>query len=283
MLGFFNCNKSKGVSSGFVVNKIKHATHEKCGHLGTLDPNATGVLPIAIGKATRFFDYFLKKDKVYEAVCQFGMLSSTLDLEGEILEMQDVDVQEEKVQEFLPKLTGTIMQTPPIYSAISINGKRAYEYAKNNEEINLEPRECKIFEFRLVKKIKKNTYSFYIHCAAGTYVRSLLLDLAKLMGTVSTTLEINRIKSGPFDIAKACTVEEICADPQKHLIDVTDVVKLPKVNVDAQTKTDIQNGKTPALKDIPSGEFFVYHNGEIICLAENVSGKIKSKIYLYSE
>ncbi len=284
MIGFFNCNKPQGVSSAYIVNKIKKATREKCGHLGTLDPNATGVLPIAVGKATRFFDYFLKKDKIYVATCKFGELTTTLDPEGEVVKTEDVDISLNQIQNEMGKLTGVIMQTPPLYSAKSIAGKRAYEYAKENIQIELEPREVKIYNFKCLEKLDKNVYKFLIHCSAGTYVRSLLLDLAKLLGTVSTTLSIDRQKSGVFELKDSYFVEEICENPNATLLSIFDV--FPGMDIVEVNKTEFKNildGKTVEKQHIPSSEFFVTYNGEIVCMAENNDGKIKSKIFLYME
>lgn len=284
MIGFFNCNKPRFVSSGYVVNKIKKATKEKCGHLGTLDPNATGVLPIAIGKATRFFDYFLKKDKIYKAKCKFGVLTTTLDEEGEVLQTEDVDISFLQINEKINQLSGKIMQTPPIYSAISINGKRAYEYAKNNQEIELNPRPVEVYEFKCIRQVEKNVFEFFIHCSAGTYVRSLLLDLAKLLGTISTTIEIDRQKSGTFLLENAHTLDEICENPERCLLSVESV--LPNVAVVYITAKQLKNlcdGKMVPQNDLPDEEFLVKYGDNIVCLAENVDGCIKSKIYLYTE
>lgn len=284
MIGFFNCNKPQGVSSAFVVNKIKKTLGEKCGHLGTLDPNATGVLPIAVGKATRFFDYFLKKDKVYIATCKFGELTTTLDPEGEIVKKEDVDVTFDDIETKISTLKGKIMQVPPLYSAKSINGKRAYEYAKQNAQIELEPREVEIFDFVCIEKLEKNVYKFKIHCSAGTYVRSLLLDLAKLLGTVSTTLSIDRQKSGPFEIVNSNSIEQICGNPQMHLLTIEEVLKgIDIVNVDSKSLKMIADGKMVKMSGLPEKEFLVKCGNKVVCLAHNVGGSIKSKIYLYME
>ena len=284
MIGFINCYKPQGVSSAYVVNKIKKATKTKCGHLGTLDPNATGVLPIALGKATRFFDYFLKKDKVYKAICEFGILTTTLDPEGEVVKNEEVDVSFEQIQEHIGKFIGKIMQIPPLYSAKSIGGKRAYEYAKQNIDITLEPRKVEIFEFKCLKKLKKNTYEFLIHCSAGTYVRSLLLDLATAIGTVGTTIAIDRQKSGIFEIDKAVALDDIVLNPNKYIMSVEEVLPDKKVvNVDYSKFKALVDGKTISADNVQDLEVLIKYDGKIVCLAELNNGRLKSKIHLYME
>ena len=146
MQGFYNIIKPTGISSAGVVSKIKKITKQKrVGHLGTLDPSASGVLTVAVGKATRFFDYFLKKDKVYFAIAEFGVKTDTLDSEGNILEKDTVNVNKKDVENQLHNFIGEIEQIPPIYSAININGKRAYELARSGQEVEIPKRKIKIY------------------------------------------------------------------------------------------------------------------------------------------
>jgi tRNA pseudouridine55 synthase len=145
VLGFYNVIKPTGVSSGYVVNKVKWLTKEKVGHLGTLDPLASGVLPIAVGKATRFFDYFLNKDKVYFALMKVGYLTDTLDSEGEIVEVKKKTISEGDVQKVASSFVGESLQVPPLYSARQVNGVRGYQAALKNKDIVLESKKVYIY------------------------------------------------------------------------------------------------------------------------------------------
>ena len=145
MLGFYNVIKPTGVSSSYVVNKIKWLTKEKVGHLGTLDPLASGVLPISVGKATRFFDYFLNKDKVYFALMKVGYLTDTLDSEGKIVSVKHKKISVEDVRQASLAFLGESLQVPPLYSARSVNGVRGYQAALKNQDIKLEPKKVNIY------------------------------------------------------------------------------------------------------------------------------------------
>ena len=150
--GFVNIIKPTGESSSNVVCKVKKILGtKKVGHLGTLDPAASGVLPLAVGKATKFFDYFLTKDKEYVALVEFGKSTSTLDAYGEVIENNNKLIDEMELKSILPKFVGDIDQTPPKFSAIKINGKRAYELARENANFEIKPRKITIYSITLIK------------------------------------------------------------------------------------------------------------------------------------
>lgn len=213
--GFVNVIKPTGMSSSGVVCAVKKAINlSKVGHLGTLDPPASGVLPVAFGKATKFFDYFLTKDKVYVADVQFGILTDTLDSFGLITKREDVNVSKDDILRVLHEFEGNIMQIPPLYSAIKVGGRRACDIARTGNEVKLSPRKIKIFSIELLGEYAPNCFRFRVHCSAGTYIRTLFNDIAVRIGTVATTCVIIRERSGVFAIQDAITLDELIKNPK---------------------------------------------------------------------
>ena len=213
MDGIILINKAKNCTSNNVVNKVKHILNEKTGHIGTLDPNATGLLPILVGKGTKLSQYLINHDKEYEVVLKLGIKTDTADLEGKIIEEKEVTdnlLEKEKVLDVLNGFIGKQKQVPPMYSAIKVNGKKLYEYARKNVQIELEAREIEIYEIKLgTINQKENTITFTVHCSKGTYIRSLCEDIAQRLGTIGYMKELNRTKVGIFNIENSISVEEL--------------------------------------------------------------------------
>lgn len=208
--GFVNIIKPTGESSSNVVCKVKKILGiKRVGHLGTLDPAASGVLPVAFGKATKFFDYFLTKDKEYIADVKFGIETDTLDSFGQIINKQEKQVSMAEIQAVLGEFIGRIKQIPPKYSAIKIDGKKACDLAREGKEVEIKSREIDIYDLKLLSQLDDNLFRFKVHCSAGTYIRTLFSDIAKRLGTVSTTPVIIRTKSGSFNIENAITLNEL--------------------------------------------------------------------------
>ena len=208
MLGVLNVNKPKGVSSSSVVIKVKKILGiKKVGHMGTLDPLASGVLPICVGKATRLFDYFLKKRKVYVAVFKFGEETDTLDLEGKVVKYSSVIPTKEEVENAIKGFVGQLKQVPPVYSSKKVNGKKAYDLARNNVDLKLEACDVCIYQYKMLRQIDERTFEFLIECSAGTYIRCLARDLGASLGSCATMTDLKRIKSGNFDIESAVDID----------------------------------------------------------------------------
>lgn len=208
--GIILVNKEKGVSSNKVVNKVKYLLGaDKAGHLGTLDVLGEGLLPVTLGKATKLFDYFLNKDKVYRTIYRFGETTATLDLEGEITERNDVVVTKQMLENVLPYFIGKQKQLPPKYSAKKIKGRNAYSLAREGVEFELKPKEIEIYSIKLIKEVEKNTFEFEIHCSSGTYIRSLCRDIAHKLSTYGVMSYIQRTKCGDFDIKDSFSIEQI--------------------------------------------------------------------------
>ncbi|HEY8423963.1 MAG TPA: tRNA pseudouridine(55) synthase TruB, partial [Clostridia bacterium] len=183
MTGFVNFLKPPKMTSAQAVALIKKLSGgQKCGHMGTLDPFACGVLPIALGKAAKLFDYFVQKEKVYRAVFKFGVQTDTYDLDGNIIKTDNKKITLEQINRILPDFVGTISQLPPGYSAKRINGKRAYELARSGQDVNLKPVEVKIYKIS-AQELADNEFIFDITCSGGTYIRSICRDIAQKLDT----------------------------------------------------------------------------------------------------
>lgn len=213
MNGVILINKEKNCTSHDVVNKIKHIFNEKVGHTGTLDPNATGLLPILIGKGTKLSYYLINHDKEYEVTLKLGERTETGDSEGNVIEVQDVEnekLEETNVKHVLNLFLGKQQQIPPMYSAIKIKGKKLYEYARKKIDVEIKPREIEIYNIEL-KRIEVNEKLIYfkVKCSKGTYIRSLCEDIAKKLGTVGYMKELNRTKVGIFNIEDSIDIKEL--------------------------------------------------------------------------
>ena len=213
MDGILIVKKEKGCTSHDVVAKVKRIAKTKVGHTGTLDPIATGVLPLLLGEGTKLSKYLIEHDKIYEAVVQLGQKTDTADGEGKVIEEKGVNtnlVKTERIQTVLKQLEGKQKQRPPIYSAIKIEGKKLYEYARKNEEIEIPEREIEIYNMQLIDlNEEEKAISFRVHCSKGTYIRSLCETIAEKLNTVGYMKELNRIKVGKFTLGQAIDIRAI--------------------------------------------------------------------------
>lgn len=214
MDGIVLINKEKNCTSRDVVNQVsKILKTKKIGHTGTLDPIATGVLVLCIGKATKLVEVITSYDKEYEAEVILGIKTDTKDITGKILKEEKAIISKENIEECLKKMIGTYNQTVPIYSAVKINGKKLYEYARNNEEIELPKRKVTIKELKLISDItyekEKTKFKIKCHVSKGTYIRSLIEDIATNLNTIGTMKNLKRTKQGNFQIANANTIKDI--------------------------------------------------------------------------
>ena len=231
MTGFLNLDKEEGMTSAFAVNKVKRLTRTPCGHMGTLDPLASGVLPVGVGNATRLFNYFLEKKKTYRARFRFGATTATLDGEAEVIYGGSVPSARE-IEGALPALTGRLLQVPPLYSAKSVNGKRGYELARAGEAFDLPPKEVEVFSFRLIAQTAPDEFSFEIVCGGGTYIRSLARDLAAALGTQGYMSGLRRTASGIFTEENAVKPSVLTAENvEEYLIPTEIVLPYPRLEI----------------------------------------------------
>lgn len=207
--GLLIFDKEKGITSHDLVYKVrKKLGIKKVGHTGTLDPMATGVLVISIGKGTKTSDYILSSDKVYEAKIKLGVLTDSYDITGKILEEEDVCFTDEDIKDTLIKFTGKISQRPPIYSALKVKGKKLYEYAREGKDVEIKKRDVEIYKIELLDFNGKDEFTILTKVSKGTYIRSLANDLGKSLGTYGTLTELRRTRSGSFKIEDAIKVSD---------------------------------------------------------------------------
>lgn len=254
MDGIIIINKTKGCTSHDIVYKIKKMLNEKVGHTGTLDPMAEGVLPILVGKGTLASKYLINHDKKYIVELQLGTKTDTADGEGRIVKQQPVNKEiltTKNIEKILQSFVGKQEQIPPIYSAIKINGKKLYEYARKGQEIELKPRKIEIYNIKLINySVEEKQIKFEVFCGKGTYIRSLCEDIAIKFGTVGYMKSLKRIQVGDFKIEDSITIEELNNIIQKNELDKTKTIitleklfeKIPSISLDNRKLELFLNG-----------------------------------------
>lgn len=283
--GFFNVDKPSGITSGTVVNKIKWLTGVPCGHMGTLDPLASGVLPVGVGNATRLFNYFLEKEKEYVAEFTFGVDSDTLDSTGTLIYGGHVP-DEEEIKAVLPTFFGDIMQVPPKYSAKNVNGQRGYDLARAGVEFELPPKKVHIYDMELLGKAegKEDTFRIKIRCGGGTYIRSLARDIAAALGTKAVMSALNRTQSGCFILPEAIPFSVLESDPsvaalEELIIPTERVLPISDLCLTEKNAEKLFNGQRVAV-DEEDGLYKIYKDGLFYGVAEVKNGLAKAEIKL---
>jgi tRNA pseudouridine55 synthase len=241
MDGILIIDKEKDYTSRDVVNIIgrKYKT-KKVGHTGTLDPLATGVLVVCINKATKVCELLTSLDKEYIAEFKLGMLTDTLDIEGNILKEEKINITKDELISVLDKFKGKYLQTVPIYSAIKVNGKKLYEYARNNTPVELPKHEVDIKEMELLE-FNGDSFKIRTRVSKGTYIRSLGNDIAEMLKTNATMTNLRRTKQGMFKIDDAIKLDEI--NEETKLLKISDVLDYPKVIVNDKLENVLLDGK----------------------------------------
>lgn len=304
MKGFINIIKPLGLSSSALVMRVRGilsravGERQKTGHLGTLDPMATGVLPIAVGNATRLFDMMLQKQKTYVATFKFGVTTDTLDCAGKVTEVDETaEFTNEQIANAAQAMVGVNMQVPPQYSAKSVDGKRAYDIARAGGEVQLTPKQIEIYSISQLSceqwadkskglvegknRLEEGEFAFEICCSAGTYIRAIARDMAASLGTVGYMTSLVRTKSGCFSLDNAVTFEQFECDPQRYLLPI-------ETFTDAFARFDLpENCAERALNGVkidcnmPSDEpIAVYNSGEMVAVGEVSRGKLSLNIRL---
>lgn len=282
--GFFNVDKPSGIVSSTVVNKLKWLSGVPCGHMGTLDPLASGVLPVGVGNAARLFDYFLEKEKEYIAEFTFGVDSDTLDSTGTLVHGGYVP-DEREIEEVLPRFLGDIMQVPPKYSAKNVNGRRGYELARAGIAFELAPKKVHIYGMELLGKAEtENAYCIKIRCGGGTYIRSLARDIAAELGTKAVMSSLRRTQSGVFTLKKSIPFSVLEQDPtleelEKYLIPTESVLPFARLELTEKETEKILHGQFVATAQT-DGLYKLYQGELFYGLAEVKDGKAKAKAKL---
>lgn len=290
--GIINVNKPAGWTSQDVCAKLRHVLHiKKIGHTGTLDPMATGVLPVCMGKATRIIEYYDRDAKSYHASMKLGIETDTLDITGEVIRTSGYpDVSENAVREAFKAYTGNVTQIPPKYSALKIDGKRAYELAREGKAFEIKPREITVYGNSVTRiDLGKGEIEFDITCSKGTYIRTVCDDIGRELGCGAAMTALVRTASGFFRIENSKTMEEIIEAAQKgdgsleKLIIPADVTleKLGKVILNDNRITAFLNGnpsRSGGFRMIEASEFDdlfrVYGSGRFIGVAAVNEGSL---------
>lgn len=277
--GFLIVNKKRGITSAKVVAIIKHLLYKrdknvKIGHLGTLDPDGEGVLPIALGCATKLFSYLLDKKKTYYTEFKFGLSTDTLDLSGKVLTDNAPVPTLEEVQAVIPRFIGRSIQIPPLYSARCYKGKRAYDLAREGAEVELDGKEIEIYSIDNLREVSEGVFSMSITCSGGTYIRSIARDMGAMLGTCAVMQYINREKSGCFDIKDSVTLRELESDPElvfSKILPIDYALKnVPEVKVTRDREIALLRGFSTTT-DIEDCNF-----AKISCLGETIAlGKVE--------
>lgn len=263
MQGAIIVNKAPNMTSRDVINILNKKFNTKSiGHTGTLDPIAEGVLVCLIGKYTKLTDILINHDKEYIASFKLGILTDTLDITGKILKEEKVNLTKEEIQKTILSFKGTYNQEVPIYSAVKINGKKLYEYARNNEEITLPKREVNIYDIELLN-IDNECLTIKTKVSKGTYIRSLIRDIGLKLNTNATMTKLIRTKLDKFTIEESYTLEDIQNDNYK-ILSLEDLIDLDTININEDMLFKIKNGQ---IIDYQTNKYILYkYNNQNIAL-----------------
>ncbi len=258
--GWLIVDKPAGITSTSVVNKAKWLFQaKKAGHAGTLDPDATGLLAIAFGEATKTIPYITDGLKTYEFAITLGAATTTDDAEGDIINSNELRPDDADIRAVLPAFVGLIAQTPPKFSAVKINGERAYTIARRGDDVELASRELFVNKLEFVKRLSQDDVELTLECGKGGYVRSIARDLGEKLGCLAHVKWLHRLDTGPFDITQSITLDSLIAiedmaDRESLLLPIeTGLAELEYIEISDQAATDIQHGMSIHVDTDPSG------------------------------
>lgn len=287
MNGIVAINKPSGLTSSDVVVRVRNTLSKiagfkvKCGHMGTLDPLASGVLLIGIGKCARLFDYFLQKEKSYRSLFVFGKTTATLDSQETVCQTSQLP-KFDKILANLSNFVGEISQMPPDYSAKCINGVRAYKLARSGQEVELQAKVVKIHNLQIIRSNVINNIcsniELDIKCGSGTYIRSLCRDIAESCDTVGYMSYLIRTDCGDYSINDCPTMNEFIENPLNYIIPPAIAIgkMMPIYSIiHAQDIFKLQNGVSVVIDNAPKGFFGVEISGEIVGIASNINNKVR--------
>ena len=249
MDGIFNIYKEKGFTSHDVVAIVRRTIHmKKVGHTGTLDPDAEGVLPVCVGKATKLSDVIMDGRKSYRAMLRLGMTTTTEDASGEVLETKEVDFNEDKIREVVASFIGRLEQVPPMYSAVKVNGKKLYELAREGKEIERKSRTIEVYDIRIRQFLPPDRVEIDVDCSKGTYIRTLCSDIGKALGCGGHMAELLRTRTGAFSLENAIKLDELKALAEQEKVETVLLTMeealedFPVVKVSEKSQKFLYNG-----------------------------------------
>lgn len=277
--GILIVDKPADWTSQDVVAKLRGVFHEKrAGHGGTLDPMATGVLPVFFGRATRAVEFFEHAEKAYVATLRLGLTTNTQDITGETLETRPVEVSDAALTAALMRFTGTLRQLPPMFSAVKIGGKKLYELARAGKEVARAPREITIFDLRALAR-RENDIDLYVRCSKGTYIRTLCHDIGAALGCGGCMAALRRVQAGRFTAREAHTMDEILAAPDKNaLLLPTEslFMQYPALTLSEKQERRIRDGAGFSVAAAPGRYRARASSGDFLALVEVADGVLKT-------
>lgn len=286
MDGIIIINKQKDYTSNDVVQIVKKIFKQKVGHTGTLDPMATGVLPVLVGKGTLLSKYLINHDKIYTATLKIGMKTDTGDITGNVIEQKECDAQilmnEEKINKALNSFVGKQKQIPPMYSAIKVNGKKLYEYARSGQNVEIAPRKIEIYNMKLISISKEQKeITFRVSCSKGTYIRTLCEKIAETLGNIGTMSKLNREQVGEFKIEDSITLEDLESSKNFKVISIENFFKDKKeIILSPRSFIGFINGMK-LLTDEPNDVYRIYDiNKKFVGIGLVKSGILKRDIVI---
>ena len=285
MNGIVIVDKPQGWTSQDVVSKLRGVFKtRRIGHGGTLDPLATGVLPVFVGRATRGVEFFEHAEKTYEAVLRFGVTTDTEDITGTVLEEKEVHISEEDLLGILPKFRGKIQQIPPMYSALKVNGQKLYDLARKGKEVERQPREIEIFKLECLE-FTGSEARLLVHCSKGTYIRTLCKDIGEAIGCGGCMAALRRVTAGEYTIEEAVELSALVAteDPESYLRPVDSMFRnYPVVTLTANQEKRCRNGNTFSIT-LPDGTYRAYGQKEEFLMLAKVENGIMTTIKSFFE
>lgn len=269
------------MSSAYAVGAVKRKFNTPCGHMGTLDPMASGVLPIGIGQTSRLFPFLIEKDKTYVAEFKFGLLTDTLDITGKTEKTTSVIPSKNDIQKVLKNFIGDIDQIPPSYSAKCIDGKRGYELARKGIEFSLKSKTVHIDNIELIDQTSDTDFKLKIDCKGGTYIRSLARDIGYAVGSLATMSSLVRTKSGIFTLDNGVELEEFknSVNPEKYLIPSENALSFERIVLSNEQATRLLNGLYDEY-GYSDGLYEVFNESEFWGVGEVKEKKIKMRAYV---
>lgn len=282
MNGIVIVDKPQGWTSQDVTARLRRVFGtRRIGHGGTLDPMATGVLPVFVGRATRAVEFFEHAEKTYETVLLLGKKTDTQDVTGTVLEERAVDVTKSQVEEVLTRFRGEIMQVPPMYSALKVNGQKLYELARKGKQVERQPRPVTVYELTVLS-FENNRLSLRVRCSKGTYIRTLCEDIGETLGCLGCMEALRRTQAGEYRLEDAVALEDLLesSTPESCLRGMdTMFARYPAVKLTANQEKRCRNGNS-FTRPMPDGIYRAYgENGEFLMLAkveDGVMSTIKS-------
>ncbi|MBR4972681.1 MAG: tRNA pseudouridine(55) synthase TruB [Oscillospiraceae bacterium] len=285
MNGIVIVDKPEGWTSQDVTARLRRVFNtRRIGHGGTLDPMATGVLPVFVGRATRGVEFFEHAEKCYEAVLRLGISTDTEDITGTVLQAQEVNISEDDFLGILPKFRGKIQQIPPMYSALKVNGQKLCDLARKGKEVERKPREIEIFQLDCLS-FSGNTARIRVKCSKGTYIRTLCKDIGQALGCGGCMAALRRVQAGEYTIAESVPLQTLLEteDPGQYLRDVDTMFRnFPAITLSEKQELRCRNGNSFTVK-MEDGTYRAYSQaGEFLMLAK-VEGSIMSTIKSFWE